>query len=58
MGSNRLHGKTQEFWKHMFFMLFIRSRQYIFSFVKITTKSRVKTPEAKKSTCRKKAKIC
>jgi len=48
MGSNRLLGKTQESWKRMFFMLFIRSRQYIFSYVKTTTKSRLKTPEEKK----------
>lgn len=48
MGSNRLLGKTQESRKRMFFMLFIRNRQYIFSYVKTTTKSRVKTPEEKK----------
>lgn len=49
MGSNRLLRKTQESSKRMFFMLFIRSRQYIFSYVKTTTKSRVKTPEGKKN---------
>lgn len=47
-GSNRLLGRTQEPWKRMFFMLFIRRRQYIFSYVKTTTKSRAKTPEEKK----------
>lgn len=59
MGSNSLLGKTQESWKRMFFMLFIRSRQYIFSYVKTTTKSRVETPEEKlRSTCKGKAEIC
>lgn len=58
MGSIRLLGKTQESWELMFFMLFIRSKQYILSYVKTTTKSKdTRTKKTHKSTCKKKAEM-